>query len=529
MIKIGRRAFNTGALGALGTFSVLHRADAQNVPTLILAATRTPGGFDGDALRPNTQNVVVQTYEGLTRYALQRGRDGRVRIDGANVEPHLAESWRVSEDGKTYLFKLREGVRSFFGNEMTSEDVVWGWRKSLAQNRTGAFIARVSSVTGVEAVSRYEVRFTLSNPNAIFLRALTLYTPSIYDSVVMKQNATPDDPWALRFLESNTAGFGPYHLQALRPNQEAVYVANPHYFKGAPHFQRVVYREVPSAANRVALMRAGQAQWTEELTQRQIVELQRDRRVRVEGEEGTGHASVRMTPRFEPFGDRRIRQAFLYATDYDAINKAVFEGLGTQAKSIVPPAIEAHDPSGWNFATDVERAKRLLAEAGRPNGLSATLEYAEIFWWEEALAIQLRSQLARANINLELRKISDSDMRARTAPNRRDLPLFTFMDNPIVMDPVYALFLNAHSEGASNRNDYRNPAFDDVVNRALVEQNRERRIELAKEAQRIHSADATWLMTMYPGTFEAMAPNIRGWVWQPDLHERWVDLTVART
>jgi ABC-type transport system substrate-binding protein len=528
MTKIGRRAFNTGALGALGTVSILRGAEAQNVQTLIIAATRTPGGFDGDALRPNTQNVVVQTYEGLTRYALVRGRDGRVRIDGANVEPHLAESWRVSEDGKTYVFKLREGVRSFFGNELTAEDVVWGWRKSLAQNRTGAFIARVSSVTAVEAVSRYEVRFVLSSPNAIFLRALTLYTPSIYDSVVMKQNATPDDPWALRFLENNTAGFGPYHLQALRPNQEAIYVANPNYFKGAPHFQRVVYREVPSAANRVALMRAGQAQWTEELTQRQIVEMQRDRRVRVEKEEGTGHASVRMTPKFEPFGDRRIRQAFLYATDYDAINKAVFEGLGTQAKSIVPPAIEGHDPSGWTFSTDVERAKRLLGEAGKPNGVTATLEYAEIFWWEEQLAIQLRSQLARANITLELRKISDSDMRARTAPNRRDLPLFTFMDNPIVMDPVYALYLNAHSDGASNRNDYRNPAFDDIVNRALVEQNRDRRVELAKEAQRIHSADATWLMTLYPGTFEAMAPNIRGWVWQPDLHERWADLTIAR-
>jgi ABC-type transport system substrate-binding protein len=529
MTKIARRQFALGSLGALGAATIWRRAEAQAVPTLVLAATRTPGGFDGDALRPNTQNVVVQTYEGLTRYAVASGADGRIRIDGSKVEPHLAESWRVSEDGKTWIFKLREGVKSYFGNELTSEDVVWGWRKSIAQNRTGAFIARVSSVTSVEAVSRYEVRFNLSGPNTIFLRALTLYTPSIYDSTVMKQNATAEDPWALRFLESNTAGFGPYHLQALRPNQEAVYVANPNYFRGKPHFERVIYREVPSAANRVALMRAGQAQWTEELTQRQIVELQRDRRVRVEGEEGTGHASVRMTPRFEPFGDRRIRQAMLYAADYDAINKAVFEGLGTQAKSIVPPAIEGHDASAWVFSTNIDRAKALLAEAGKAGGVTSTLEFSEIFWWEEAVAVQLRSQLARAGITIELKKISDSDMRARTAPNRRDLPFFTFMDNPIVMDPVYTLYLNAHSDGASNRNDYRNPAFDSIVEQALVEQNNAKRLELVREAQRIHTTDATWLMTMYPGTFEAMAPNIRGWIWQPDLHERWVDLQAVRT
>ena len=472
--------------------------------------------------------MVVQTYEGLTRYRVVRGPDGRARIDGANVEPHLAESWRASPDGRSWVFKLREGVRSFHGNEMTSEDVVWGWNKSIQQNRTGAFIARVSSVTSVEAVSRYEVRFNLSGPNTIFLRALTLYTPSIYDSTVMKQNATPDDPWALRFLENNTAGFGPYHLQSARAGQEAIFVANPNYFRGRPHFERVVYREVPSAANRLALMRAGQAQWTEELTQRQIVELRADRRVRVENEEGTGHASVRMNPRFEPFGDRRVRQALLFATDNAALNAAVFEGLGTQAKSIVPPAIDGADDSAWVFQHNPDRARALLAEAGHGNGLRIAVEYSQIFWWEEALCLQLRTQFQRVGVTLELRQITDADMRARTAPNRRDLPFFTFMDNPIVLDPVYTLFLNAHSQGASNRNDFRNADFDRLVDQALVEQNPERRADLVRQAQRMHTTDATWLMTQYPGSFEVMAPNIRGWIWQPDLHERWVDLRVER-
>lgn len=505
---------------------VWHRADAQTPRTLIVAATKTPEGFDGDALKANTQNVVVQTYEGLTRYARVRGADGRVTLDGSRVEPHLAERWTISDDRKTYIFKLREGVKSFHGNELTSADVVWGWQKSLAQNRTGAFIARVSSVATVEAQSRYEVKFTLSAPSAIFLRALTLYTPAIFDSVEVRRHATPDDPWALRWMDEGTAGFGPYHLQSVRANQEAIYVANPNYFAGRPYFERVIYREIPSAANRFALIRTGNVHWTEEMTQRQIVELQRDPRVRVESDPGTGHASARMNMNLAPFQDRRVRQALNFAVDYDEINRAVFEGLGTQAKSIVPPRIEGYDDSAWIYNTDIARARRMLAEAGHPNGLTVTLEFAQIFWWEEALAVQLRTQLARAGVTVELRQITDSQMRARVAPNRRDLPFFTFLDFPIVLDPVYALYLNAHSQGASNRNGYNNPEFDRTVDQALIETDPARRLELARQAQRLHTTDATWIMTHHPGSFEPMAPNIRGWVWHPDLHERWVDLRV---
>jgi ABC-type transport system substrate-binding protein len=499
-------------------------AAGARAETLVVAAVETPKGFDGDALKPATQNVVTQVYEGLTKYAYKKDEQGRTVIDGSRVVPHLAESWTVSEDGRTYVFKLRRGVRSPFGNELTAEDVVWGWEKSFAQKRTGNFIARVSSVAKVDAVSRYEVKFTLEAPSLIFLRALTLYTPGIYDSTEMKKHATPADPWALKWLEGHTAGFGAYHLESLRAGEAAVFVANPNYFKGKPFFDRVVYREVPSAASRVTLLKAGQVQWTEALTLKQVVDLRKDPRVKVESDEATGHASVRMNARYEPFDDVRVRRALLYAADYDALNEAVFEGLGTQARSIVPPIIEGHDGSAWTYKTDVAKAKRLLAESGHPDGIDLTLEYSDIFWWEEPLAIQLKGQLGRAGIRAQLKRITSSEMRSRTAPGKRDLPFFTFQDNPIVLDPVYALFINAHAEGASNRNDYRNLEFDRLVDLARVEQDRDRRNDLVRRAQRLHVEDATWVMTLYPGAHEAMARCIEGYVWQPDYHERWAEL-----
>jgi ABC-type transport system substrate-binding protein len=283
LIPVWARHALIGAAFAAATLATLPQTTLAN--TMVIAATRTPGGFDGDALKPNTQNVVVQTYEGLTKYGYKKNpASGRLEIDPSDIQAHLAESWTVSPDGKTWTFKLRQGVKSPFGNEMTSADVVWGWEKSLNQKRTGAFIARVSSVQKVESVDRYTVRFILEQPSKIFLAALTLYTPSIYDSTEVKKYATADDPWALKWIDRNTAGFGAYHLQSLKPGEEAIFIANPNYFGPKPYYERVVYREVPNAGTRFTLLRTGQVQWTEELTLKQIVELKKDKRVKVESD-----------------------------------------------------------------------------------------------------------------------------------------------------------------------------------------------------------------------------------------------------
>ncbi|MEO7241657.1 MAG: ABC transporter substrate-binding protein [Variovorax sp.] len=523
------RIRRAAALAVAISFSAMVPALSASAATLVVAATKTPGGFDGDALKPNTQNVVVQVYEGLTKYGYTKNaKTGRMEIDPDKVLPHLAKSWKAAPDGKSVTFELRQGVKSPLGNEMTAADVVWGWEKSLAQKRTGAFIAKAAGVTKVEAIGPHTVKFTLEAPSSIFLPALTLYTPSIYDSTEVKKHTTPEDPWALKWIDQNTAGFGAYQLQTLRSGEEAVFIANPNYFGGKPYYDRVVYKEVPNAGTRFTLLRTGQVQRTEELTLKQIADLKKDKRVKVESDQGTGHASVRMNPTIKPFDNKLLREAISYATDYQAINKTVFEGLGTQAKSIVPPIIPGSDPSFWKFNTNPAKARQLLKEAGYPDGIDIPLQYSGIFWFEEPLAIQMKDQLGKVGIRVDLQKITDAEMRSRTAPNKRDLPFFTFLDNPIVLDPVYALYLNAHSQGASNRNNYKNPEFDKVIDAARVEQDPKKRRELVHKAQQIHTGDATWIMTMYPGAHEAMPNCMTGYVWQPDYHERWRELSCKK-
>ncbi len=102
---------------------------------MLLAAPGTPEGFDGDALRPGTQETVVQVYEGLTRYARVE-RDGRTYLDPNRIEGHLADSWTALEDGKRWVFTLRAGVKSPYGNERCPP-LTWNGAGKRASRRSG--------------------------------------------------------------------------------------------------------------------------------------------------------------------------------------------------------------------------------------------------------------------------------------------------------------------------------------------------------------------------------------------------------
>ncbi len=525
-MKIRRRQVVAGAATATYLPLASREAAAQQARTMVLAMPGAPEGFDGDALRPGTQESVTQIYEGLTRYARVQ-RNGRTWLDGNKIEGALAEKWENSADGKRWVLTMRAGVKSFYGNELSAADVEWGWNKSLAQKRTGGFIASVANVTAVKALSQREVEFTLSAPSSIFLACLTLYVPGIYDSTEMKKHATAEDPWALKWLETNSAGYGPYHVESVRAGEQAVFIANPNYFRGQPNIQRVIYRAVPSGASRITLLRTGQAHWIDRPTVQQVVELQKDNRVKVQESDGRAMASVRMNATIKPFDDVRVRKAFNFAIDQEKLRQAILLGTGEAARSIVPPIVAAYDPSHFSYGHDPAKAKALLAEAGYASGLTVELSFSDILWWEEQMAVQIADQLRAVGVTCKPQRITASDMRARAAPGKQDMPMFTFEDGPIVLDPIYTMALLAHSKGVSNRAQYKSAALDAAIDTARTTTDMAERDRLARQAQKIWADDAPWIMTVYPQTFEAMAPSVSGWVPHPDEHERWFDLKIG--
>lgn len=528
MVTLRPRAIALLAAAFAAAFGMPGQAGAQQARTLIVAAPQTPTGFDGDIPKVATRQMITQANESLVRYKRVPKPDGTLALDPATVEPSLAESWEVKEGGKTYVFKLRQGVKSPFGNEMTADDILWSFQRAWQIKRTAFFLYNLVGVEGFEKTGDYEITVRLKQPSGIFLPMLTMYFPTLHDKTQVLKNATADDPWGLKYIDQNLVGFGPYFVESVKPGEQVVLKANPNYFRGAPYYERIIYREVPSVSNRVALLKTGQVQWVEELPLKQIADLKKDRAVKVESAIGTQPATVRMNPQLAPFTDRRVRDAFVLATDFDSFNRSVFEGLGVPVRSIVPPtvpgSIEAFKPP----QRDVAKAKQLLAEAGHPNGIEVPYLYAGTYWWMEPVGIQLKTQLAEAGITLNLQRLPDPDFVRRGLIQTRDMPLFAAGDATFVLDPVFTAWIFGYSQGVANRNAFKNEEFDKLILASLSEQDAAKRHEMMAKAQAIHAEDPNWLMLFYPGIHQAMAPCIKGWVWHTDDWPRFADLRCER-
>ena len=501
----------------------------QAQQTLVVAAPQVPTGFDGDIPKVATRQMIVQANESLVRFKRVTGADGRVSLDPTQIEGNLAESWTVSPDGKTFVFKLRQGVKSPWGNEMKADDIVWSLERAWNIKRTSFFLYGLTvGVQEFRKTGEYEVTIVTKTPTRMLLPMLTMYFPTLHDKAQVLKHATPDDPFGNKYIDQNLVGFGAYFIDSFKPGEQVVLRANPNYFRGKPYYDRIIYREVPSLANRVALLKTGQVQWLEDTPLKQVADLKRDRTVKVESVTGTQPAAVKFNMGIKPFDDRRVRQAVVLATDFEAFNKSVFEGLGIPVTSSVPPTVPGHVAAFTRPTRDIAKAKQLLAEAGYPNGIDLPYLYAGTYWWMEPVSIQLKSQLAEAGIRLNVQRIPDPEFVNRGLIKTRDMPMFPGGDATFVLDPVFTAQIFAQSNGVANRNAYKNAEVDQLISAALVELDDTKRNELVARAQKLHADDNDWLMLFYPGVHQVMNTCIKGWVWHPDDWPRFADLRCER-
>ena len=227
--RIDRRTF-LGRLSALGIAAPMaglleNVAHAQTPSdTLVIGAPATPTTLDPEySSSPQDREVDCSTYDRFTQFKIVTDDNGnRVADLSAPPEPLLAESWEISDGGRKYTIKLREGVKSYFGNELTAEDIVWSWDRVFGLDSQGLFPLGVASIRSKEAyraVSRYVVEITLDVPNPLLMTVQATPVPGavFLDSTEVKRHVGEGDPWARKWLATNTASFGPYHAMSFTP------------------------------------------------------------------------------------------------------------------------------------------------------------------------------------------------------------------------------------------------------------------------------------------------------------------------
>jgi peptide/nickel transport system substrate-binding protein len=364
-VRRGRRSINFLRRTLLGLLLLLVGGLAERAPApaqsvrpdgemrWAIYVTLSPNWFD-------PAEAVGQLTPFWVLYALH---DALIKpLPGNLMAPSLAESWTASTDGKTYEFKLREGLKFHNGDPFTAEDVKFSFHRAKAR----AIQERVREVV---VAGPHRVRFVLHEPWPDFL---TYYGSLVSGAGWVVPKKYVEQVGADGF-KRNPIGLGPYRLVGHAPGIEIVLEANEQYWRKTPSVKRLVWKMVPDSNTRVAMLKRGEVDIAHLLEVPQAQELKRDPNLRVAFSGGIAVFYLDFFDMWDPkspWADRRVRLAANYAIDRKALSEAETLGASRPAGNFVPRSFEFALPIE-PYPYDPARAKALLAEAGYPNGFDA--------------------------------------------------------------------------------------------------------------------------------------------------------------
>ncbi|MEV1292185.1 ABC transporter substrate-binding protein [Pseudonocardia sp. NPDC049635] len=506
------------AAGADGTIDQLVVTTSSQ--TLDFAAdTGVNGGINKAEVLVNThgyllQNANVPLESDPTAY----------RQDVFTFEGQLAESWEVSDDGLTYTFTLRDGILSHAGNELTADDVLWSYERKFATPTSTAISVLADIVTDpAEQFAKVDDRtFTITIPKASYgfdlLSILANSTAQIYDSTLLKQHATPEDPYAVTWSATNPQhGFGPYMVESVTPNEETVLVANPNWTLSELAVQRIVYRIVQDPATRANSVLLGDADIAEQLRPSDQQALAASEDVKLYTVDSNEMAIMPMVVNKAPFDNVLVRQAMAHAIPYDRIISDVYGGRATRRHSMLPENQPGYDGSGLSsYDHDPQRARELLAEAGHPDGVTFTLTIAAGIPDIEDTAVQIQTAAAEAGFTVEIETLPSPAFAEARANGT--MQAFLQRDYSVVMAPLYQLSVWTQPDSRINWAKWEDPDYYAALDAAteIADPLSDEAGVRWNAAERVLTEQLPWVFVTGLQPSQAFSSSIAGYGWRSD-------------
>ncbi len=525
-----------GAAAVPGALKMREAQAASPAGTMVIAAPATPQSLDSEYdVSLGTFETVAACYDSIVEFekipdstvpSAQRedikdypDRPGRVSMRGK-----LAESWEIDQGSKWVRFKLREGVKSHDGNELTADDVVWTWHRKLALGAIGGFYCNTIDLRRpeqVKAESKYVVSINLDNPNPLLLKLQpNLYNP-IYDSKKCKEMATADDPWAKKYIENNVAGFGPYRIEQLVRGQQAVFKGRDDYYGGKPKMHTVIFKEVPTSANRAQLLQGGAVDIAQYLQPLELITLKKSEGVAIDTVPATFMLWIELNAKIPPFDKVDVRRAMNFAFPMEQVVKTVFQNIAYPLNGAMPDLYPGFNGSYFEYKQDFAKAKELLKAAGMADGFETTLAYNAGDPVQEPTAILYQSALKEIGVKLVLKKVPAATFYNNVSERKQ--PMIFYYDSPWCPDPGYSMNLYFHSKSFINYSNYANAKVDELIDGAAKTADMDVRLKNMDEAQKIIMAEAPWTFGVFTNYSMARRADIKGWTYYTSNNIRFQD------
>jgi peptide/nickel transport system substrate-binding protein len=475
-------------------------AQAQSPGELRVAIPWTPENLD-----PTMNLSSFRAMVGVSIFDSLVGRDAENRI-----VPQLAESWRLVDE-VTWQLKLRRGVVFHDGEPFNAEAVRFTFQRVLDPEQKSPNRANVAEIVRVEVVDDYTVNLVTRQPYAPLVNRLLDFAIVPPKYVAEKGN----QGMALR-----PVGTGPYRFVELIKDDRMVVEAFDRHWRGAPRIKRIVYKPIPEPFTRAAALRNNEVDLVTTMPPSLARELERTPGIRVQRVASSWIIYLGLNALKKPLSEVKVRQALNYATDVDAIIKNVLEGNGRRLEGPLTPQMFGYDASVKGYLPDPARARKLLAEAGYPDGLEITLDApASRYQGDKEIAEALGGQWQRAGFKPKVQVAEWGAYFKRYLAKQFPDAYLLGLGGPMQdADELYNL-VSSKGRGLYYKNERVDALFD--LGRSTMDQAKRRQIY--RDLQRAMVDDATWVFLLQQVDIYATRDRLT-WTPRPD---QWMPLQDA--
>ncbi len=383
-----------------------------------------------------------------------------------DLKGDLATEWSYSGDRKTITFKLRD-AKSEYGNTLTAEDVKWSIERTMALSPIAKFnyfsIADYKKEGAVTVVDDRTVQINVNSPTALDVVENLVFFAIIYDSTEAKKHATEADPWAVDWLKTHTANFGPWKIADFQPGQQVTYEPNPNYYGERGNITKFILRAVPDASTRRQLLEAGSVDWAARLSLNDYKSLQNAAGVTVRMCQSPNRDNLVLNLKNDILKNDQVRAAISMAIDRQAIVDGAYLGFGKPAVTGLSSYYSYPTPDA-TYTYDVEKAKATLAAAGYPNGFELKLLYSPSRPGPMAQqsAILMQSMLGKIGIKVTLEQVaSGTEFSDRFLKGHYDA--IVWQEPPLIADPYFSAAIYNMSGSFQNSFGFNSPEYDQLV------------------------------------------------------------------
>ena len=506
----------------LGCALLAPLAAAQAQP-LSLAVSAPPASIDPHyyTLTPSIQ-LSAHMFEGLTQ-----------RDENARVQPALAESWKLVDD-TTWEFKLRPGVKFHDGADFTAEDVAFSLKRVPWVQSPSSFAVYTRAITDVQVVDAHTVRFKTATPYPLL--------PNDLANVFMVSRGIGENTPSSDFNSGKAAiGTGPFKFVSYEPNSRVEMTRNEAYWGEKPAWDKVSYRIITNSGARVAALLSGDVAMIDNVPTADVAKIRNNDKVTVA--EGTSLRLIFLgldvfrngpTPDVRgpngeeltknPLQDKRVREALSIAINRPAIVQRIMENVAVPAGQFMPEGSFGYNPAIPVPKFDADRAKRLLAEAGYPNGLSITLRGPNDRYINDSQVQQVIAQMwARIGIKTQVEATPLATLIGRL--NRFDASAYMLGWSNSTGEPSTSLraVMGTRAEGGggslglSNYGRYSNPDMDALAAKALSTLDDKAREKMLQDAMKMAMDDVA-IIPLH--TQKSVWATRRGLTYTPRLDEQ---------